>query len=128
MPTADTNAILRWMLNDVPRITERAAEILTEAPRCVVPDAALIEVVYVLEGVMGAPRSSIVTAIEVLLAEADFDAERSTWTVALAEYQAHPKLSIVDTFLAAQAVHSGRGSLYTFDAKLAEQIEVARLP
>ncbi|MCL1899057.1 MAG: PIN domain-containing protein [Promicromonosporaceae bacterium] len=116
------------MLNDVPRITERAAEILTEAPRCVVPDAALIEVVYVLEGVMGAPRSSIVTAIEVLLAEADFDAERSTWTVALAEYQAHPKLSIVDTFLAAQAVHSGRGSLYTFDAKLAEQIEVARLP
>ena len=128
MPTADANVILRWLLDDAPELTPVANAVITKAPRCVVPDVALVEVVYVLERVMGVPRASVVKSIEALLGQANVDAERATWTAALADYLAHPKLSIADVFLAAEASHMGRLPFYTFDAKLARQVEAAEQP
>ncbi|MCL2787376.1 MAG: PIN domain-containing protein [Micrococcales bacterium] len=128
MPTADTNVVLRWMLDDVPDLTEAADRVLTQIPRCVVPDVALVEAVYVLERVMRLPRSTVAQLAEALLAEANVDADRETWADALAAYHSHPKLSMANTFLAAQSRRSGRVPLYTFDQKLANQLPVAELP
>ncbi|MCL2594603.1 MAG: PIN domain-containing protein [Promicromonosporaceae bacterium] len=128
MPTADTNIILRWMLDDVPELTDAADRVLTQSQRCVVPNVAIIEAVYVLERVMRLPRATIVQLVEALLAEANIDAEREIWKVALADYESHPKLSAADTFLAAAADRAGRVPLYTFDQKLAKQNRVAQLP
>jgi len=128
VPTADTNVILRWMLDDVPDLTEAASQVLTQFPRCVVPDVALVESVFVLERVMCLPRPTVAQLVEALLAEANIDADRETWAEAITGYQSHPKLSIVDTFLAAQSRQSGRVPLYTFDQKLAKQLPVANLP
>ncbi|MCL1898596.1 MAG: PIN domain-containing protein [Micrococcales bacterium] len=128
MPTADTNVILRWMLDDVPDLTETAGQVLTQFPRCVVPDVALVETVCVLERVMNLPRSTVVLLVEALLAQANIDADRETWAEAMAAYQSHPKLSIADTFLAALSRRTGRVPLFTFDQRLATQLPAAKLP
>ena len=128
MPTVDTNVLLRWMLDDVPELTPRADLIITKPPKCVVPNEALIEVVYVLERVIGASRPAVAQSLETLFAVANVAADRELWTQCLTDYLGHPKLSIVDVFLAAQAVRARKIPLYTFDGKLAKQIEVAELP
>ena len=115
------------MLDDVPELTQAAGQVLTQFPRCVVPDVALVESVYVLERVMRLPRGTTGQLVEALLAEANIEADRETWAAAIAAYQAHPKLSIIDCFLSAQASHSGRVPLYTFDQKLAKQMPAAEL-
>lgn len=122
MPTVDTNVLLRWLLDDVPEQTAAAGALLTGEQRCVVPDVALIETVFVLDRVLLLSRPTIARSVEAILAVANLDLDRSVWRAALDDYLDHPKLSISDTFLAAQASASGRLPLYTFDKKLANQL------
>lgn len=128
MPTLDTNVLLRWLLNDVPEQTAAADALLSSGVRCLVPDVALIETVYVLERVMRLQRTTVAHAIETVFEVANLDLDRALWRTALDGYLTHPKLSIADTFLAALADTSHRTPVYTFDKKLANQLSAAELP
>jgi len=127
MPMLDTNVLLRWILNDVPEQTASAEKLLTSGTSCIVPDIALLETVYVLERVMRLSRATIAQSIETLLSVADLELDRALWLTALKSYFTHPKLSIADTYLAALAQKTNRLPLYTFDHKLANQLEPAEL-
>lgn len=127
MPTVDTNIVLRWLLDDVPEQTAVAERILNGDTRCVVPDVVLIEAVYVLERSMLLSRTTVAQSIEAILGLANLEIHRICWRAALDDYLAHPKVSITDVFLAAQARDSSALPLYTFDRKLASQIAGAEL-
>jgi len=127
MATADTNILLRWLLDDVPKQTAAADALLNGNKRCLVPDVALVETVFVLERVMRLPRTTIKQLIDALLTLANVDADRSLWRTALADYLRHPKLSIADTYLTTLAEQSGQSPLYTFDRKLSSQLDAAQL-
>lgn len=127
MPTLDTNILLRWLLDDVPDQTDAVERLLAGGVRCFVPDVTLIETVYVLERVLRLPRTTIAASIELILEVANLELDRPLWKSAVEEYLAHPKLSIADTFLAAQATSSMNTPLYTFARKLANQLPGAEL-
>ncbi|MDR1998836.1 MAG: PIN domain-containing protein [Frankiaceae bacterium] len=127
MPTLDTNVLLRWLLADLPEQAAAAEALLASGARCVVPDVALVEMVFVLERAMRLPRTTAAQAVETVLAIADVDADRGVWHAALADYLAHPKLSIADTYLAAAASASQHTPLYTSDRQLASQLGAAEL-
>lgn len=122
MPTLDTNVLLRWILGDVPAQSAAAERLIAGGSRCVVPDIAVLETVHVLERVMSLSRTTVVHSIEMILGVASIDVDRTLWRAALDDYLAHPKLSIADTFLTAQARAHHRTPLYTFDRKLANQL------
>lgn len=59
---------------------------------------------------------------------ASLDLDRALWRAVLNDYLAHPKVSVTDAFLAAQARSEKALPLYTFDRKLASQLAGAELP
>lgn len=127
MLTLDANVLLRWLLNDVPDQAAAAEALLSQAERFVVPDVVLIETVYVLERVMLLSRKTVALSVELVLGQANLAVDREVWRAALDDYLAHPKLSVADTFLHAQARAADRGPLLTFDRALARQLPGASL-
>lgn len=127
MPSLDTNVLLRWLLDDVPEQTAAADELMSNGARLTVPDVALIETVYVLERVVGLTRTTVALSIETVLGVASVDVDRALWREVLADYLRHPKVSITDSYLAAAARATGDTPLWTFDRKLARQVEGAQL-
>ena len=127
MATIDTNVLLRWVLNDVPTQAVAAEALLTNGEQHLVPDEALIETVFVLDKVMGLSRATVVASVELVMGVAQLSLDRALWRTALNDYLAHPKLSISDTFLTAIAHATRQLPLYTFDKKLANQLDGAEL-
>lgn len=125
--TLDTNVVLRWLLDDIAEQTAAADALIASGVECVVPDAVIIETVFVLEKVMRLSRRTIVDSVETIVAVSTVKLDRSLWREALDDYLAHPKLSISDTYLGAHARQSRQLPLYTFDQKLAKQITGAAL-
>ncbi len=127
MPSVDTNVLLRWLLADVPDQAERVDALLASGAQLTVDDAALIEVVFVLERVMRLRRASIADAVSTVISTAAFDLDRDRWRAVVGTYVAHPKLSVADVYLAHRAAERGAVPLYTFDKKLATQIDDVEL-
>lgn len=127
MPTLDTNVVLRWLLDDIAEQTAAADELIASGVDCVVPDAVIIETVFVLEKVMRLSRRTIVDSIETIFVVSNAKLDRPLWREALDDYLAHPKLSVSDTYLGAHARRSRQLPLFTFDQKLAKQVDGAAL-
>lgn len=127
MPTLDTNLILRWLLDDVPAQTKAVDLLFAQSAELVAPDVALIEVVFVLEGVMRVTRPTIGEGVRALLGHANVKADRALWAEVLRRYEGLPKLSVADIYLALRADAKGEAPLLTFDKKLAGQMASAEL-
>jgi len=121
MASLDTNCLLRWLLDDIPEQRRRVDALLARGELLVADDAALIEAVFALEKGAKLQRSTIRALLLAALAQ-PFEIDRDLWTPVLETWTNHPKLSVVDVYLAARAQAISEAPLYTFDAKLANQI------
>ncbi|MGN6198758.1 MAG: PIN domain-containing protein [Humibacter sp.] len=127
MPSLDTNVLLRWLLNDVPAASARAERLIASGDPLRIEDAALIEVVYVLETVMRSSREAIRDTVRLVISTGNLDLDRPLWNELADVYVEHPKLSAVDVYLALRARENGVTPLLTFDRKLASQLDEAEL-
>lgn len=127
MASVDTNVLLRWLLADVPAQTERADALLASGRQFTVDDVAIIEVVFVLERVMRLRRATVADAVNTVISTAALDLDRDRWRAVVTDYVAHPKLSVADIYLARRAAEREAAPLYTFDKKLASQLDPAEL-
>ena len=66
MNSLDTNVVLRYILNDIPKQTEKVKTIITTAG-CYITDVVAIETVYVLERVIELDRQDIVRLLKAFL-------------------------------------------------------------
>jgi len=121
MPSLDTNCLLRWFLGDIPEQSERVEALVNRGEHLTIDDAAIIEAIFAMESGAKLRRATIqaffLTAMTRPLA---FD--RTLWTSVLDTWVAHPKLSVVDVYLATKAQIADDGPLYTFDKKLTNQL------
>lgn len=113
MPLLDANVILRYLLNDVPDMSEQARTAIL-AGAATTPEV-LAEVVYVLAGVYRARRSMIAQALTMLLDEIEVS-HKPALLYALRLY-ADSRLDFVDCLLAGYHHVEGQ-SVVTFDKKL----------
>ncbi|MGO3797456.1 MAG: PIN domain-containing protein [Pauljensenia sp.] len=120
--SVDTNVLLRWLLQDVPEQARAVDHLFASGHRFVVEDAAIIEVVFVLERVTRLSRRTIAEAVRMLVATACLEMDRRLWTAIVSVYEEHPKLSVADAYLAGRAQERRATPLYTFDRKLASQM------
>lgn len=127
MPSLDTNVLLRWLLRDVPAQTERADELIGSGASWRVDDAALIKTVYVLESVMKVTRPTVRKTIQLVIATGSLEVDRGLWQEIGDELVAHPRLSVVEIYLALRARATDTAPLRTFDRKLASQLDDVEL-
>jgi predicted nucleic acid-binding protein len=112
----------------VPDQQDAIEALMRSQPRLAVQDAAVIEAVFVLERVLRLSRKLIGSALTRLMAEPAVIMDRVLWTRVLDLYAAHPKLSIVDVYLATAAARGDDLPLFTFDAKMISQLSAADSP
>ena len=127
MPSLDTNCILRWLLDDVPEHTVIMTKLINSEEIFSVADAALIEVIFVLEKLKKISRDSIKKAITVVIEKNNILCNKELFIEILPIYTNHHKLSIVDCYLETTARITNNVPLLTFDEKLANQLSDAQL-
>jgi predicted nucleic acid-binding protein len=116
----DANVILRYLLNDVPDMAERAAQILDNSPDLALTDAVLAEVAYVLMRQYGIPRSAIVDDLIALIQKPNIGVwrlDKDTVIRALLLCRPSARVSFTDAMLWASARSAGATIVYSFDER-----------
>ena len=109
----DTNVILRYLLNDIPDMSEKAAAIISEGA-FVLPEI-IAEAVYVLDGVYEVPKTEICNVLTSLLEEVSIN-NKSVIVKALNIFAKH-NVDFVDCIIIARSKILGE-SVFSFDKKL----------
>lgn len=123
----DTNALLRWALQDIPEQAGKVDTLLHQNVSLEVADVAVIEMVFVLEKVYQLPRSLIAEHVELLMSTSQINCNRTLFSEVLPLYRQHVSLSVIDCSLACYAKLNQAEPLYTFDQALAKQLPQAKL-
>jgi predicted nucleic-acid-binding protein len=116
MNSLDTNVVLRYLLNDIPEQSIKSKAIITGSASYIT-DVVAVEIIFVLERVIGMERYDIVRLVKSFLnlpnlVYNDFFLDQSVDL-----YGANKTLSIVDCYAAMEAKVYGN-SLITFDKEL----------
>lgn len=118
----DANAILRLILNDIPRQSTAVKAMLQgSAGSYVVTDLAIVEVEYALRTHYGFSREQVNDTLGDVLQHPSINTNLTLMKNVFEVYISHPQLSFTDCCLAAHAEADGAKPLWTFDQKLAKQ-------
>ncbi len=123
----DTNCLLRWVLQDIPEQAAATARVIDSHIDIKIADIAIWEMVYVLEILYKLPRSIIAGHVKSLMNLENVNCNMALFERALPIYVKHPALSFTDVCLTFYAELNSAIPLYTFDKKLAAQLELARV-
>lgn len=116
MNIVDANIILRYLLNDMEELSEKAAELL-ENNEVFVPTEVIAEIVYVLEKVYRAEKEEICNSLTELFGYNNVQVSDMKVVNEALKIYAERKLDFVDAIL--YAYHKVRKhKIYTFDKKL----------
>ncbi len=119
MISLDTNVVLRFLLEDGPAQTQKAAELI-ENNTVYVTDVVLIEAVYVLEKVYKLSRKDICELVDGFLGFSNVVHNPRFLLDTLAFYKTHTPLTIVDCYASEEAKSFGN-TLVTLDKQLVSQ-------
>ncbi len=120
----DANVILRYILDDIEKLSQKAAEILENEP-VFIPFEVVAEVVYVLEKVYKANRRALSEAIIELAAYKNIETvNKDILTYALKLFS-QSRLDFVDTVLCGYS-YVQQAEIITFDRKLQNKIQQIR--
>ncbi|MDR0284096.1 MAG: PIN domain-containing protein [Propionibacteriaceae bacterium] len=125
MASLDTNCLLRWFLNDIPEQRQRVERLIGSGEALTVDDVVVIEAVFALESGAKLSRETISGFLGAAMTY-PLLIDRTLWTEVLRTWTGHPKLSIVDVYLATKTARAGKGPVYTFDTKMVNQLEPAQ--
>jgi predicted nucleic-acid-binding protein len=121
MAIVDANVVLRYLLDDHPELSAKAAEIL-EQHTVTLPIEAACEVVYVLQKVYNIERHQIKRFLNELIDEKLIIVDKTDIFIKGLEYYSTTTLDLVDAFLWAYHVVKQQ-DVFTFDDKLRKYIQ-----
>lgn len=120
----DTNVALRLLVRDIEEQYLAARELVEESSKAVgVADIVFIELEYALSNHYGFKRFQIVEILSSFISHPKVSANAELFTRVFEIYPNHPALSFTDICLSVYANISGKKPLYTFDKKLASQLD-----
>ncbi|MBI5619846.1 PIN domain-containing protein [Candidatus Gottesmanbacteria bacterium] len=118
----DANALLRYLLEDIPEQTKRTQGLLTEAKKGTVsievPLLVVAEVYFVLYSFYKLPIDEICKQLEAFCKLAYIDIEHRLLVQQIFSSKAIKRIGFLDTYLLLRSIHEER-RLFTFDKKLA---------
>jgi predicted nucleic-acid-binding protein len=107
---------------DVPTQTLAIQRLMDSGKPYEISDAAIIELVYVLEAVYKLDRSIIYQVIKTIFTQPHLRCSRELFEAAFESYLEYAQLSIVDCYLSACADIKQSIPLLTFDKALAKKL------
>ncbi|HEY4964463.1 MAG TPA: PIN domain-containing protein [Candidatus Saccharimonadales bacterium] len=116
MNSLDTNVVLRYLLNDIPEQSAKSKAVITGSTSYIT-DVVAVEIVFVLERVIGMNRSDIVKLVKSFLSLPNLIYNDYFLDQSIDLYGANSSLSIVDSYAATEAKVYGN-TLITFDKEL----------
>lgn len=119
--TLDTNVLLDWVLERHPSRLALIERRFDHGDRFVVPDAALIELVYVLETSYKFSRPVIARNVLLYIDHPQLLCQADRLRRVVLHYLDCPSLSFTDCYLVATAEVDHTLPLWTFDRKLVNQ-------
>lgn len=121
MKLIDTNIILRWLLGDHAELSQRAEELVENAPLAnfLVTDIVVAEIVYVLRST-GRDRNQTNEALQLIGRTDAFKYENKELIIKVASLLKDTNLDFADCYLLARARKYKLG-LETFDESLEKQ-------
>ncbi len=123
----DTNILLRLCVNDEPAQVTAANRCLEAHLNVCVSTIAVLEAMYVMTNIYSFDRQRAVLTLEAILRQPNIICDSELFERAFPHYLEHPKLSLEDCCLAIEAHFKQAVPLYTFDRKLANQLEYTSL-
>jgi len=124
----DTSVVLRLLLNDVPSQTQKAAMILRQPKKqLAVADLVFVEMAHVLERYYQLERLDIRDLFQSFMRLEVINCNRVMLEQALESFVKYPALSFEDCCLAVYANLNQAKPLFTFDKKLAKQLDQVEL-
>ena len=116
MNSLDTNVVIRYLLNDIPTRTEEAKKVIARSA-CYITDVVAVEIIFVLEEVIGLERRDITTLVKAFLGLPNMVYNHYFLDQAIDLYKTKQTLSIVDCYAATEAKVYGN-HLLSFDKEL----------
>ena len=116
MNSLDTNVVLRYLLNDIPEQSIKSGAVIISSASYIT-DVVVVEIVFVLEKVIGMERSDIVKLVKSFLSLPNLIYNDYFLDQSIDLYGANKTLSVVDCYAATEAKVYGN-SLITFDKEL----------
>jgi predicted nucleic-acid-binding protein len=114
----DTNILLRLILEDVPEQSIAVEKLLAEGKVFEVADAALFEMIYVLEKLYKINREQVAKSVLAIARNTKFNCNRKLFELTMPLYVQESKLSIIDCALTHYAKLNNATPLFTFDIAL----------
>ncbi len=121
MVIIDANIVLRYVLNDHPDLSQKAAGII-EKQSVLLPIEAACEVIYVLQKVYHVDRKQINSFLRELIHSDLIFVEKKEIFLAALEYYKKTRLDFVDTLLWAYSTIK-KQTVLTFDKELAKYMQ-----
>ena len=126
----DTNIIVRYLMNDVPELADRAAEIIDGDPDLQIPGVVLAEAAYVLTSVYRVAREAVVDGLIALLQRPNVTPhalDKDIVIQGLLLCRPSGRVSFADALTWATARSAGATVIYSFDQRFpTEGLEVRR--
>jgi AbrB family looped-hinge helix DNA binding protein len=122
----DTNAVLSLCLEDRQEQTI-IIEKLLKNNKCYIDATVFIEMEFVLRKMYATERHFVATFYRLLFAQDTIQCDRKSLVEATKLYESLPAVSFLDSYLSVRAKYQNI-PLYTFDKKLARQLEDAEVP
>jgi len=126
MASLDTSCLVRWFLGDIPQQCAQVEALVTSGRSLYVDDAAIIETIFVLEKGSHLSRPTIQAFFIAAMAR-PIQLNRTLWAAVLDVWTTHPKLSVIDVYLAQKACNLHEEPLYIFDTKMVNQLATCSL-
>ncbi|MEI6237395.1 MAG: PIN domain-containing protein [Candidatus Saccharibacteria bacterium] len=123
----DANIIIRLFINDIPAQSDLAVNCIETHKSVSVSDIAIIESIYALNKYYYLSRDRCAECVIALIENPKIRCNYDIFIQALKLYVKQPKLSIEDCYMSIWAKANGADCLYTFDKKLAHQVENCQL-
>jgi predicted nucleic-acid-binding protein len=114
----DTNILLRLILDDIPEQSLIVEKLLADGKVFEIADAALFEMVFVLEKLYRINREQVAKSVLALVRNAQFSCNRKLFESIMPLYREEPRLSIIDCALHQYAKLNNATPLFTFDIAL----------
>ena len=115
MSYLDTNYLVRYFTNDIPKLAEVAKKVIEKGKNLYIPQIVLAETVYILENDYKSSKQEVCRVMLVILKQDNI----TTPKFSLQAFDIYQKENIdfYDCLVIAEAL-SSKGKLHTFDKKM----------
>ena len=121
----DTNLLIRWIVWDDEAQATKVQSLIDRLPtkKILIADIVIAEIVWVLKSVYKLEKNDIAQAVDLIISNPKFSLNQKLFDLILDPWKDQNSISFADFMIWGYAQLENSSTLYTFDQKLAKNLE-----